>query len=47
MAPGDDVWVVQNSWGTGWGDDGLIRLAKEDGVGVSGMNQYITWATVQ
>ena len=43
----DDVWLIQNSWGTGWGDSGFIRLKKEGGTGVSGMNQYIKWVTVQ
>lgn len=43
-----DVWLIQNSWGAGWGDGGFIRLAYEDaGAGVSGMNQYIQWFTVQ
>ena len=43
---GEDVWLIQNSWGTGWGDSGFIRLKNEGGVGVSGMNQYIKWVTV-
>ena len=34
-----DYWIVQNSWGTGWGDRGFIKLAVEDGYGVSGMNR--------
>lgn len=33
-------WIVQNSWGTGWGDNGFIYLAVEEGDGVSGMNTY-------
>ena len=31
-------WLVQNSWGNWWGDQGFIKLAVEDGEGVSGMN---------
>ena len=34
-----EYWLVQNSWGTGWGDAGFIKIAVEDGVGVSGMNR--------
>ena len=40
------VWLIQNSWGTGWGDAGFIRLKDENGVGVSGMNTHIRWVTV-
>ena len=42
----DDVWLIQNSFGTGWGDAGFIRLRNEGGLGVSGMNQHIKWVTV-
>ena len=36
-----EYWLVQNSWGTSWGDEGFIKIAVEDGKGVSGMNQEI------
>lgn len=32
------VWKIQNSWSTGWGDQGFIKLKVEGGSGVSGSN---------
>jgi len=38
----NNYWKVQNSWGSGWGDGGFIRLAIEDsGQGVCNMYSYI------
>ncbi len=25
---GSDYWLVQNSWTTSWGDDGLFKIAR-------------------
>jgi len=31
-------WLIQNSWGEYWGDNGFIRIAVEEGLGVLEMN---------
>lgn len=42
-----NYWKVQNSWGTGWGDQGFILLEiTEGGPGICGMHSYMEYATV-
>lgn len=36
---GQDFYIVRNSWGASWGENGYIRIAAKDGKGICGIQQ--------
>lgn len=38
-----NYWKIQNSWGTGWGDNGFVLFEIAEGDGVCGMNGYVEY----
>lgn len=42
----NNYWLMQNQWGTTWGDNGFVRIEISGGKGGCGMNKEIEWAEI-
>lgn len=43
---GTEYFLIQNSWGTSWGEQGLVKIAATDAPGTCGVNQNVAYPHV-
>lgn len=44
-ATGMNYYMIRNSWGSAWGDNGYVKFAREgDGYGVCGVQEISVWS---
>jgi len=47
-SPSDNYWIVQNSWGEGWGrEGGYVYIGMAGGKGICGVNTGVYYPFVQ
>jgi len=43
---GQAYYIVRNSWGADWGEEGYVRIAAVEGVGICAIQAHPTYPTV-
>jgi len=46
VSSAEQYWILKNSWGTSWGKEGYMYIARQKGSGICGINKDTTYPIV-